>query len=127
MGKRVFLINLLFFFSLLFAGLLKFFSFLIPSEKRILKFDINNLHEGVNEFPEESVIIIKSKLNFKILDATCTHLGCKVKYLPEKKIFQCPCHKSIFSLTGKVLKGPAKKNLKKLKFKIKKNKLEIFA
>jgi len=42
----------------------------------------------------------------------CTHLGCKVAYLEEQDIIECPCHQSQFNPeTGMVLRGPAKKPL----------------
>jgi len=46
-----------------------------------------------------------------VLSAICTHLKCKIKYDDGKHNFLCPCHKSEFDLSGKVLKKPAKKNL----------------
>jgi len=45
---------------------------------------------------------------------TCTHLGCRVSYLEDKKIIECPCHQSRFTPTGKVVSGPAKKDLASL-------------
>jgi cytochrome b6-f complex iron-sulfur subunit len=42
---------------------------------------------------------------------TCTHLGCRVSYLEDKKIIECPCHQSRFRTTGTVVSGPAKRNL----------------
>ncbi len=41
----------------------------------------------------------------------CTHLGCRVSYLEDKKIIECPCHQSRFTPTGKRLAGPARRNL----------------
>lgn len=49
------------------------------------------------------------------LSRRCTHLGCKVHYLEDKDIIQCPCHHSQFDpQTGQPLKGPAKKELSAL-------------
>lgn len=45
------------------------------------------------------------------ISRTCTHLGCRVNYLKDKKLFLCPCHQSKFSNTGKYISGPAKKDL----------------
>lgn len=40
----------------------------------------------------------------------CTHLGCKLNYIEDQDILECPCHNSRFSaVTGEVLHGPAKK------------------
>ena len=41
----------------------------------------------------------------------CTHLGCRVNFLEDKGIIECPCHQSRFSPQGQRLAGPAKKNL----------------
>ncbi|PHR30620.1 MAG: hypothetical protein COA36_01025 [Desulfotalea sp.] len=46
------------------------------------------------------------------LSRKCTHLGCKLNYLEEMDILECPCHQSKFnSTTGAVIEGPAKKPL----------------
>lgn len=33
-------------------------------------------------------------------NARCTHLGCTVKYRPDRSEYVCPCHASAFSLNG---------------------------
>ncbi|MCW2926843.1 MAG: dependent oxidoreductase [Thermoleophilia bacterium] len=50
----------------------------------------------------------------RLLDPTCTHLGCHVNYDDERRCFQCPCHGSRFALDGAVLEGPAVKPLASL-------------
>jgi len=40
----------------------------------------------------------------------CTHQGCELNI--GGGIYTCPCHGSEFSITGKVLEGPAEENLK---------------
>ncbi|HAD04570.1 MAG: cytochrome B6 [Desulfuromonadales bacterium GWD2_61_12] len=40
------------------------------------------------------------------LSAVCTHLGCIVKWVGEKRHFLCPCHGGQFAPTGAVLAGP---------------------
>lgn len=49
-----------------------------------------------------------------VVSAICTHLKCKIKYDGGKDHFVCPCHKSEFDLSGKVIKKPAKKDLPNL-------------
>lgn len=51
---------------------------------------------------------------------TCTHLGCRVNFQEDKQFIECPCHQSRFSPQGKVLSGPAKKNLTTLAVETKK-------
>lgn len=50
---------------------------------------------------------------FLALSLLCTHKKCTVDYTGSG--FECPCHGSTYSATGKVTNGPATKNLKSYK------------
>lgn len=52
------------------------------------------------------VIIVHTDEKFVAFAATCTHLGCIVKWAGKEKIFFCPCHAGKFDLAGKVVAGP---------------------
>lgn len=52
-----------------------------------------------------------SKDSVSAVDPTCTHKKCTVQYKPDDGRFQCPCHNSQYDLNGKVLGGPAPKDL----------------
>lgn len=41
----------------------------------------------------------------------CTHLGCPIHWVPDPKIFLCPCHGSVFNADGTVAGGPAPRPL----------------
>jgi cytochrome b6-f complex iron-sulfur subunit len=44
---------------------------------------------------------------FVALDSECTHQGCTILYNLGSNNFPCPCHGSLYSLTGAVINGPA--------------------
>ena len=49
--------------------------------------------------------------NIHQMSAVCTHLGCIVGWNSAEKTWDCACHGSRFDKSGKVLNGPAAKDL----------------
>jgi menaquinol-cytochrome c reductase iron-sulfur subunit len=48
----------------------------------------------------------------------CPHLGCGYRWDAQAKQFQCPCHGSVYDVTGAVLAGPAPRPLDRLPTKV---------
>lgn len=53
-------------------------------------------------------------VSYRILDGTCTHLGCIVRWKEAEDRFACPCHAGFFSPEGEVISGPPPRPLKVL-------------
>ena len=74
----------------------------------------------VDEFAVGSVSLIKAGRfylyrmkdgSFLAMWQKCTHLGCSVPYNESNKVFECPCHGSVYDLNGVVTGGPAPRPL----------------
>lgn len=58
-------------------------------------------------------IIVHDENGIQAISLECTHLGCMLE--PRNFGFECPCHGSRFDPSGTALKGPAVRNLRKLR------------
>jgi Rieske Fe-S protein len=59
--------------------------------------------------------IYKDKDNrLYLVDVTCPHLRCGLRFNPLEKTYDCKCHGSRFDYTGKLLDGPALRDLYKI-------------
>jgi len=54
---------------------------------------------------DQKIFVYRDHEAIKSVSAVCTHLGCTVQRTTDG--FECPCHGSCYSDTGKVLSGPA--------------------
>jgi len=52
------------------------------------------------------------------LSATCTHLGCQVRWEAESTRFRCPCHGGVFDANGQVLEGPPPRSLDRVETRL---------
>ena len=60
-----------------------------------------------------------------VFSPICPHLGCGFRWDAQDRQFTCPCHGSIFDLSGKVLGGPAPRPLDVLPAKVEKGELFV--
>lgn len=82
------------------------------------KEDIKSLkpNEGkVIKYKGKKVAVYKDeKGNIQAVSAVCTHMGCIVGWNNGEKTWDCPCHGSRYDKYGKVINGPARKELHKV-------------
>lgn len=70
---------------------------------------------SVTLLAKQSVYVVRAEKGFfYALSAVCTHLGCITNYRSADEKIACPCHGSLFDLTGEVLDGPAPKALSRV-------------
>ncbi len=74
-----------------------------------------------------AIIVNARDKGFLVFSRVCTHLGCLVKYDPERQVFICPCHAGTFDLEGNVISGPPPKPLPKISVRVEGNNLVIGA
>lgn len=57
---------------------------------------------------------------FVAFSILCTHKGCPVNYLPERKMFVCPCHWSSFDPAkgGQIVIGQASQALPQIRLRV---------
>lgn len=95
------------------------------SAKHLIKGKFENTENKVANLNEDEAIVtsingqrtgIYKDKNSEIhmVDTTCTHMKCEVEWNSGERTWDCPCHGSRFSYTGKVMEGPAKYPLKKV-------------
>jgi len=111
------------FLKVITVGIASFFVF-IWNKLTLNQIDIIQLKERILPFNKnkqidffENFIVVKQNETTTVLSSHCTHLGCKINKIENGRLV-CPCHGSEYDLEGKVLKGPAYKNLEKLRSKI---------
>jgi cytochrome b6-f complex iron-sulfur subunit len=48
----------------------------------------------------------------------CTHIGCVVRWDPEKNLYVCPCHEGRFDSAGRPVGGPPTKPLRSVELRV---------
>jgi cytochrome b6-f complex iron-sulfur subunit len=62
--------------------------------------------------PNDTLVVVRTTdTTYVALSAVCTHSGCEVDFDAPSDRLTCPCHGSVFSLSGDVITGPARRAL----------------
>jgi Rieske Fe-S protein len=77
-------------------------------------------HDGwYRERARATVFLVwDGKRNVHALSATCTHLGCQVRWDQKATQFRCPCHGGVFDASGRVLSGPPPRGLERIEARL---------
>lgn len=71
--------------------------------------------------------LVHDENGISALHSSCTHLECLFNWDTEKKVFVCPCHGSEFDRSGRVLRGPALKDLSRFPLQIIDDRKQVLA
>ncbi|MEE9218693.1 MAG: ubiquinol-cytochrome c reductase iron-sulfur subunit [Acidobacteriota bacterium] len=79
----------------------------------------------MNRARPASVWVLRQDDSLHVLNSTCPHLGCAVRWKREDSQFGCPCHASAFAADGRRLSGPAPRALDALPWKVEEGRLLV--
>lgn len=119
MNRRAFL-KVTFYLILLLLGLALLYPvvcYLLYKEQKTSKITFHPDEQLLKVNFKKEAYLIKNGHEFYALSGHCTHLGCIINFDPKRGKFHCPCHGSVFDISGKRIAGPAKKNLSRLPLK----------
>lgn len=68
--------------------------------------------------PQTVFLVRDGDRQVRAMSATCTHLGCQVRWVADAKHFHCPCHGGLYDASGAVLEGPPPRPLDHLEARI---------
>jgi menaquinol-cytochrome c reductase iron-sulfur subunit len=68
-----------------------------------------------------------SEDKFIAFSVNCAHLGCPVRWIPDAKLFMCPCHGGVYYEDGSVASGPPPRGLYHYPVRINNGQVEILA
>jgi menaquinol-cytochrome c reductase iron-sulfur subunit len=79
---------------------------------------IADLTDAWNREPNQpigAVYLRRDGDKVECFNAICPHAGCFVGYSADRKVFQCPCHTSSFTLDGqRIMPSPSPRNMDSL-------------
>jgi menaquinol-cytochrome c reductase iron-sulfur subunit len=80
----------------------------------------------IHETSVQSVWAIEhNPTDVTVFSPICPHAGCYYNWDAQAGQFRCPCHGSVFSISGKVIGGPAPRPLDTLPHEIKNGELYV--
>jgi menaquinol-cytochrome c reductase iron-sulfur subunit len=70
-------------------------------------------------------VLTEDGRDYVAMSNTCTHLGCRVRWIAEEDRFFCPCHNAVFNKDGEVISGPPPRPLDRYEVKVENDQLFI--
>lgn len=73
--------------------------------------------DAYNRFDQQRIgaaWVVRRGSGLVAMSSVCPHLGCAIGWVPAARRFECPCHRSRFSIDGKIESGPSPRNMDRL-------------
>lgn len=84
-------------------------TFRIPNEQLD---NLPNGHGGIVKIKGKKAGAYKDEHGkIYLVSVRCPHLGCELAWNPQENTWDCPCHGSRFNYAGKLISGPAQKDI----------------
>ena len=87
---------------------------LILDKLKLPEETISQLENGegkIIELDGKKVGVFRKGDNLFTINPVCSHLGCELQFNNLDKTWDCPCHGSRFTYTGKSINAPSIKDL----------------
>ncbi len=80
--------------------------------RRIELAPLDSLHEPRTIFALEKLVVFRQRDSIGVMSMNCTHQSCLLTPLENgDEGYRCNCHESSFDIQGRVLRGPATRDL----------------
>jgi len=88
---------------------------------------VGTIQDGYLETKTQKAVWAVKQANgvVTVFSPICTHLGCGYHWDGAGQQFKCPCHGSVFDMSGRVVAGPAPRPLDALPAKIENGRLLV--
>jgi len=99
---------------------------LAPGVPKQLEY-VATLQDGYHETKTEKAVwaVKQADGQVTVYSPMCTHLGCGYHWDATAQQFKCPCHGSVFDVSGRVVGGPAPRPLDALPSKVEHGRLLV--
>jgi len=91
----------------------------LPPERPLAAVIADRQADGWYETRKQSVVFIdREGSGYRALSATCSHLGCRVRWDATSELYLCPCHGGAYDRNGRVVAGPPPRPLQRLAVRV---------
>lgn len=70
-------------------------------------------------------VIMNDRGELRAYSLICSHLGCVINWLPDMKVFSCPCHGGEFNSSGAAIGRPPEDPLNQFSVRIREKKIYV--